>query len=64
MPKQHEMSEYKDGYRIIAYCQLCGGEPSAGTMPTECPGSAMTSDVALDVAHRRKDYRGGKWETL
>ena len=69
MAKKHDLYKCQcDGERFCVYCDgglascnIChGGE---ATLPTECPGRAMTAEEMDAVMNRGLDFVGGKWRT-
>lgn len=46
----------------LAWCVTCGG--AEASMPTECPGVAMTQGQQDEVQAGRIDFRGGQWCAL
>jgi len=40
-------------------CLLCGG--TEASLPTDCPGEALTNEQAEGILNGRLDFRGGHW---
>jgi hypothetical protein len=46
----------------LEYCTTCKG--AEGTLPTECPGVAMTEVQSAEVYAGRLDFCGGRWKAV
>ena len=58
---EHKLYEPK-GYEGIAACSVCGG--AEASLPTECPGEAMTGERQNEVQFCKVDFVQGKWVSL
>ncbi len=56
---EHKLYE-PEGYEGIAACSVCRG--AEASLPTECPGEPMNSDLQDDVQFGKLDFIQGKWQ--
>ena len=49
----------RNGEVVLGLCRVCGG--AEGSLPTDCPGKAISFDMLEKVAYQRIDFVDGEW---
>lgn len=52
----HDCFDREDG---LAHCKICGG--AEASLPTNCPGTRMSEEIADEVQAGKLDFIDGKW---